>query len=133
MYESARAVWMGLAKNATEGLGAPGRIVPLTVLLGVGQVLPVLAVGLWVAFLVSALLVGARVDDPRMAAIVSVELGVAVVASYLPRFLAVRRFRQPLSSALLHPLGITVLLMIQWYALAMQVLGKPIRWRDRSS
>jgi hypothetical protein len=133
MYESARAVWMGLAKNATEGLGTPGRIVPLTVLLGVGQVMPMVAVGLWVAFLVSAVVVGARVDDPRMAVIVSVELGVAVAASYLPRFLAVRRFRQPLSSALLHPLGITVLLMIQWYALAMQVLGKPIRWRDRSS
>ena len=36
MYDSASAVWMGLAKNATEGLGSPGRIVPVTVLLAGG-------------------------------------------------------------------------------------------------
>jgi hypothetical protein len=58
-------------------------------------------------------------------------LALAVVASYLPRLLAVRRFQQPLRSALLHPLGITVLLVIQWYALGKQVLRSPIAWRNR--
>jgi hypothetical protein len=131
MYDSARAVWLGLAKNATEGLGAPGRIVPLTLLLVLGQVLPLVAGGLWLAFWVSSLVVGATVDQPRVAALTSGLLVLAVVASFLPRLLAVRRFRQPVGSALLHPLGIVVLLCVQWYALAMQILGRPVAWRAR--
>lgn len=132
MYESASAVWLGLAKNATEGLGAPARIVPLTILLLLGQVLPVIAAMLWVAFCVSSALVGATFDRPRLATVVSALLASAVVASYLPRLLAVRRFRQPLVSALLHPVGIFLLLAIQWYALAKQVFGQPVAWRART-
>jgi hypothetical protein len=132
MYESSRAVWLGLAKNATEGLGAPGRIVPLTALLVLGQVLPVIAGGLWLAFWVSSLIVGATFDQPQVAAAVSVLLALAVVASFLPRLLAVRRFRQSFLSALLHPAGVVVLLVLQWYALGMQVLGRPVAWRARS-
>ncbi len=132
MYDSSRAVWQGLAKNATEGLGAPGRIVPLTVLLGLGQVLPVVAAGLWLAFWVSSQVVGATFDQPQMAAAVSVLLVVAVVASFLARVLAVGRFRQPWGSAVLHPVGIAVLLVLQWYALGMQVVGRPVAWRTRS-
>jgi hypothetical protein len=131
MYDSPRTVWMGLAKNATEGLAAPRRIVPLTLLLLLGQVLPSVAAVLWAAFGVSCLLVGATLDQPRRAALLTLCLALAVVASYLPRLLAVRRFQQPLRSALLHPLGITVLLVIQWYALGKQVLRSPIAWRNR--
>ncbi|HEY5085670.1 MAG TPA: glycosyltransferase family 2 protein, partial [Rhizomicrobium sp.] len=42
MYRNAREVWSGLTKNATEGLAAPGRILPFTFLLFCGQVLPLL-------------------------------------------------------------------------------------------
>jgi glycosyltransferase involved in cell wall biosynthesis len=133
MYDSARAVWMGLAKNATEGLGAPGRILPLTVLLLLGQVLPVIAAALWLAFCVSNLIMGATFDDQRMAYLVSALLLFAVIGGYLPRLLAVRRFRQPLVSALLHPVGIAMLLGIQWYALIMGLTGRPILWRARGS
>ncbi|HEY5054918.1 MAG TPA: hypothetical protein VII58_02085, partial [Acidobacteriaceae bacterium] len=132
MYDSAGAVWMGLAKNATEGLGAPARIVPLTILLLLGQVLPVMAAALWLAFWVSSQVVGATFDDPRMAATVSVLLALAVVAVYLPRMLAVRRFKQPPLSALLHPVGIILLLVVQWYALTKQVIGRPVAWRARA-
>jgi glycosyltransferase involved in cell wall biosynthesis len=132
MYESAGAVWSGLAKNATEGLGSPGRIVPVTVLLLVGQVLPVVAGGLWVAFLVSNALVGATFDDAGAAVWVSVLLAVAVVCSYLPRGLAVRKFRQPWVSAVLHPVGILMLLGVQWWALTRQVMGRPVEWRARA-
>lgn len=132
MYDSANAVWTGLAKNATEGIGAPARIVPLTILLLVGQVFPVIAATLWLGFCASNVVVGASFDDPRMAVIVSVLLALAVVASYLPRLLAVRRFKQPLLSALLHPLGIGLLLGVQWYALAKQILGRPVTWRARA-
>jgi hypothetical protein len=132
MYDSTSAVWMGLAKNATEGLGAPTRILPLTILLLLGEVLPVIALALWLAFWVSNMVVGATFDDPMMATIVSVLLALAVVASYLPRLLAVRRFKQPLLSALLHPLGISLLLVVQWYALARQTFGRPVAWRARA-
>jgi hypothetical protein len=132
MYDSASAVWMGLAKNATEGLGAPVRIVPLTILLLAGQVLPVIALGLWFAFWVSNRVVGATFDDPQMAARVTVLLVAAVVASYLPRLVAVRRFGQPLLSAMLHPLGILLLLVVQWYALVKQIFGRPVAWRARA-
>ncbi len=132
MYESASAVWMGLAKNATEGLGAPARIVPLTMLLLLGQVFPVMVAALWLAFCVSNVVIGATFDDPRMALVVSVMLTLAVIASYLPRMLGIRRFKQPLWSALLHPVGIALLLTVQWHALAMQILGRPVAWRARS-
>jgi hypothetical protein len=132
MYCSAREVWMGLAKNATEGLGSSGRIVPVTILLLMGQVLPVIAATLWVAFCVSTAVVGARLDDLRAAVMVSVLLAVAMVCSYLPRVIAVRRFKQPWMSAVLHPVGILMLLAVQWYALVRQGLGRPVEWRARS-
>jgi hypothetical protein len=132
MYDSTLAVWSGLAKNATEGLGAPKRIVPLTVILLLGQVLPVIAWSLWLAAWVSMIVAGATYDDRPWAIRMTLLLGLAVTASYLPRLLAMRRFRQPLLSALLHPAGIVLLLILQWYALAKQVLGKPVAWRARS-
>jgi hypothetical protein len=132
MYDSARAVWMGLAKNATEGLGSPRRIVPVTVLLLVGQVLPMVAAGFWIAFWVSNALVGATFDDARAAVVVTVLLTVALLGSYVPRVIAVRKFRQPVMSAVLHPVGIVMLLGVQWYALVRQVFRRPVEWRERS-
>jgi hypothetical protein len=132
MYDSTRTVWSGLAKNATEGLGAPQRIVPLTAILLLGQVLPVIAWSLWAAVWVSMVVVGATYDDTPWAIRMTLLLGLAVTASYLPRLLAVRRFKQPLLSALLHPVGILLLLILQWYALARQVFGRPVAWRARS-
>ena len=41
MYRSAGALWSGLAKNAGEALGSPRLIVPMTLLLLGGQVMPV--------------------------------------------------------------------------------------------
>ena len=132
MYDSAHAVWSGLAKNATEGIATPARIVPFTVLLMLGQILPAGAAAAWLAVCVSVVIVGATFDRPVLAALVSAAIVLALVASYLPRLLAVRRFRQPLISALLHPLGVALLLMVQWYAVARQVLGRPVAWRART-
>jgi hypothetical protein len=132
MYDTSRGVWMGLAKNATEGLGAPARIGPLTLLLLWGQVLPSIAAMLWCAAYASMIVVGATFDQPRRALLLTVLLALAVIASYLPRLLAVRRFRQPMRSAWLHPVGVVLLLIIQWYALAKQILRSPIAWRDRT-
>jgi hypothetical protein len=110
MYTDARGVWQGLVKNATEGMAAPTRIVPFSVLLAAGQVLPVVLVVMWPG----------------------VWTGLALVASYVPRVIAVRRFRQSWRGALLHPLGIVVLLVLQWYALARKLLGYQATWKARA-
>jgi hypothetical protein len=108
MYHNAAEVWNGLAKNAIEGMAAPPRILPFTTILLIGQVIPFLAWPFAPAFLLAAVL------------------------SWLPRILAWRRFNQPGLSALLHPVGIVVLLAIQWYALARKILRKPAAWKNRS-
>ena len=33
---------------------------------------------------------------------------------------------------MLHPLGILLLLCVQWYALARKLVGKPVGWRQRT-
>ncbi len=117
MYASASEVWNGLAKNATEGLATPVRLPVFTVLLVGGHVLPfaILVVGVF-----------------RHNALLTSLSAMAVCLSLLPRLIAVRRFRQPLGFALLHPLGIVVLLSIQLFALLQNVLGKPASWKGRA-
>ena len=115
MYHSAATTWRGLAKNATEGMATPGAIVPFTLLLGLGQVLPL------------PLLAVAMARVPRA---VPWAWG-AVVLSYLPRLLEVRRFRQKPASAALHPIGVATLLVLQWYAFGRKLLGKPAQWKAR--
>jgi glycosyltransferase involved in cell wall biosynthesis len=133
MYDTAAKVWQGLAKNATEGIAAPNRIVPLTILLLLGQVMP----GLLVLNSLAGLALSSHAfrTSPAFfwgAIAWLVTCVFALIASYLPRLLAARRFKQPLKSALLHPLGIMLLLCIQWYALTRQLLGRPVGWRQRA-
>lgn len=118
MYETSREVFGGLAKNATEGIGSPQTIVPFTLLLAGGQVLPAGLLGLWLAGLVPS-------GWPVAVATI------ACVLSYLPRLLGVARFRQSLGSSLLHPLGIIIFLSIQWFALVRRRLGLSTSWKGR--
>jgi glycosyltransferase involved in cell wall biosynthesis len=118
MYRNAHQVWQGLAKNATEGLAAPVRILPISVLLVMGQVLPFcVAAWLWLG-------------KGYSTAVVVYTL-VAVAGAWLPRLLAVRRFRQDLRGALLHPVGVVILLAVQWYALMRKLLGGSVSWKER--
>ena len=116
MYHTNGETWRGLGKNATEGLAAPATIVPMTLLLLGGQVLPFI-------LLVCATKLSSTGFTLALA---------AVALAYAPRLLAVWRFRQPLGSALLHPLGMAALLGIQWHALVRQLAGKPSVWKGRS-
>jgi hypothetical protein len=121
MYGTNREVVRGLGKNATEGIAAPGSILPFTLLLAGGQILPVMLLirGLadgwdgWPAWGVAATLA-------------------AVFAAWLPRGLAVHRFGHSLTSALAHPLGVAVFLVIQWSALIRRTLGLQTSWRGRT-
>lgn len=135
MYCSAAGVWHGLAKNATEGLAAPKRIVPLTGLLLLGQVVPTVLAAAWVTLCTVASTGAGMMGSPfwnAYASVATVMVMLALVASYLPRLLAMSRFRQPLKSAVLHPVGVLVLLTLQWYALGRKLLGRPVGWRARS-
>ena len=140
MYTSAEQVWSGLAKNATEGIAAPGRIVPVSVVLVLGQVLPFVAM---VSAICWTLIVGFGhgtilspiqewpvpygLDRWLVLSVLS-----AVSLAYIPRVLAVSRFKQDWRSALLHPLGIVLLLCVQWYALVRKLSGRTVSWRNRA-
>lgn len=132
MYDSAAKVWQGLAKNATEGIATAGKIVPLSLFLSMGQVMTVALALSWGAMLLIADAGGKmrvrRSDVDELTVI----LAAGVIATYIPRLLAVRRFRQPLSSALLHPAGVVLLLAVQWYAFTRKLFGRPVGWRQRS-
>jgi hypothetical protein len=120
MYHNASEVWQGLAKNATEGMAAPARILPFSLLLFCGQILP---------FLLAFSLVIAPASYSRHAR--SLILA-ALAASFVPRLLSVWRYRQSLLSACLHPLGVAILLVIQWYALLRKMAGQQVTWKKRA-
>jgi glycosyltransferase involved in cell wall biosynthesis len=120
MYRSAAEVWNGLAKNATEGLAAPSRILVFSALLFFGQIAPLL--------LAVAVLLSPSLATPQL----RWWIFAALAGSFLPRLVAVARFRQRLVGALLHPIGIAVLLALQWYALARKLAGRQATWKQRA-
>jgi hypothetical protein len=134
MYRTSAEVWSGLAKNATEGLGDPARIGPVSLALVLGQVLPFLVLIGWLAgaafvTFASALGMDVHIPPPTPAILL---FPIAILAAWLPRWLASARFRQDKRGALLHPLGIVLLLAVQWYALARKLTGGPVTWRNRA-
>lgn len=156
MYTSASTTWNGLSKNATEGLGSPAAIVPMTLLLGLGQVLPLPLLALATARLLRSY--GAQramhahdfagkhraSTDPAAIAVppnpptiardlACVALAAAAVGlSYLPRVVQAQRFHHPRRSVALHPIAVATLLTLQWTALVRKLLGKPATWKSRS-
>lgn len=114
MYQSMKEVWNGFLKNAHEGLGSPQLIPWATVLLLGGQVLPF------------CLFVGTPVPWIRWLA------AVAAFASWLPRFIGLVKFRESLLGAILHPLGVSTLLVIEWSSLLRLIAKRPVRWKGRS-
>ncbi len=120
MYRSAGEVWRGLAKNAGEALAAPRMIVPMTLILLGGQVVPF-------AILAAELTIG----PSRWRSEVLFGAFAAAVASGYSRWALAFRFGQSRLGALLHPVGIVVLVAIQWYAWARDISGRPSSWKGR--
>jgi cellulose synthase/poly-beta-1,6-N-acetylglucosamine synthase-like glycosyltransferase len=116
MYEGGREVWQGFAKNATEGMAKPLALPLWTLLLGGGHVLPSLV-------FLPALMAGAW---PAVAA-----SAVAGACVYGTRSALARRFRQSWLGVLLHPLGVALLLALQWSALWAALRDRPAVWRGR--
>lgn len=118
MYRGWREVWSGFTKNATEGMATPAALPVWTLLLFGGHVLPWILLG-WAAL------------DPLPDEAV-IMAGLAAAAGLLFRLLLMVRFRQSVVGALLHPIGILIMLAIQWAALLRARHGRPSEWRGRA-
>nr|WP_207462371.1 glycosyltransferase family 2 protein [Azospirillum sp. SYSU D00513] len=118
MYRGWAEVWAGFSKNATEGMATPVALPVWTLLLFGGQVLP------WLLLLAAALL-PVQGEAVTLAAL-------AAGAGIALRLLLALRYRQSLAGALLHPLGVLVMLAIQWTALADSLRGRSSTWRGRA-
>lgn len=117
MYACWRAVVRGTTKNATEGMAKPIALPVWTILLLGGHVLP------W-ALLVVAVASG----KPILASCAALACALPILA----RLVQAIRCREPLSSVALHPFAVTLLLALQWLALARKWAGRPEIWRGRS-
>ncbi len=110
MYTNATQVWEGLTKNATEGMAKPAALPIWTVLLAGAAILPYVMLAL----------------APSPITLAATALALAT------RLILAARFRQPILSALAHPLGVAALLTLQWAALLRAAAGRPATWRGRA-
>jgi hypothetical protein len=116
MYRSTLGVWLGLAKNAREGMAATGQIGFWTAVLLCGQVLPLV-------FVIASFLLD---TDAWLI------FGAAFLVSFAIRFRLAMRLDQSTLGSMLHPLAILLLLAVQWYATWQAILGKPVGWKGRA-
>jgi glycosyltransferase involved in cell wall biosynthesis len=125
MYDSAGAVWYGLLKNAGEGIATPRGIIPWTILLFGGQVLPgVLAV----------YLVGFRVHQ-SLAVLVATAAAVSGIAIRLVSAYRYQRQSPGLAkyvSAVAHPIGVLFFLIVQWHSVLRRLTRRRAMWKGRS-
>ena len=120
MYRGAAETFAGLAKNATEGVAAPGLIGFFTLVLGLGQVAPV------------PLLIAGALGLLSFSAGATAALAGAAGLSFGTRAILAWAYRQPWLGVILHPVGVAFFLVVQWYALGRKLLGRPAAWRGRS-
>lgn len=117
MYRNAREVWRGLAKNATEGMASPSRLPVFTLILIAGQVLPLL-IWLWAVI----------VQDE-----IAMNLSfLALFAGFAVRVVSAIRYQQDWRGVLLHPLGVLLLVALQWHAMLRKLQRKPTTWKERA-
>lgn len=115
MYRSAGEVCRGFTKNAHESLGAPSRILPTTIFLG------------------SAVLPFFLLLQPQKLSLFHFSLAMITAALALwPRLLARARFQQRWISVLLHPVGLTLLLGMQWVGLVRYLTRRSTSWKGRT-
>ncbi|MCW5756629.1 MAG: glycosyltransferase [Phycisphaeraceae bacterium] len=119
MYDSLTSTWKGFAKNAYEGLGSPALLVFLTFLHLLGHLLP------WVTLPV-LLLMEPAVTPALLLAKLAIGCQIAL------RGLLAWRFRLPILTALLHPLGVLAMVLVQWDSFRLHRSGKR-SWRGRAA
>ena len=134
MYRSAGAVWNGFAKNAREGLGGPVTIWIWTVLLAGGHLLPWVVLATSLGETVNEELRTIHAPRPeflhsaRPAALLA---ALACAVSMVPRLACAWLYRQSWLGAVFHPVGVLLMLAIQWYATVRAWVGRPVGWKGR--
>lgn len=116
MYRDLSSTWRGFAKNAYEGLGSVGLLVFVTIVHLLAHVLP---------FAVWPLMFSFRVM-PAVALIA----GIAIAAGLTQRLILAERLRTSVIGAMLHPVGVMMMTLIQWHSLLLHVTGRRT-WRGR--
>lgn len=116
MYDNFKDVWHGFAKNAHAGMGGPVAIWIWTTLLMGGHVLPwLVSLAYWLA--------GQPVPPMIL---------LACGLSALSRVILTLCFRQSWISTILHPVGVGLIVVIQWYGLTRWLMRKPVAWKGRT-
>jgi len=119
MYQGFSEVFSGFAKNATEGMATPIAL-PIWTILLLGHA------AAWVALPLLFFFPQAGSSTPAL-----VLWFVSWVISVKSTAYMAWRFRQSIWSWLLHPVGIVLLLVIQWYALVRKLAGHGTQWKNR--
>ncbi|MDE1160490.1 MAG: glycosyltransferase family A protein [Acidobacteriaceae bacterium] len=128
------ATWNSLSRQSAEETPTFGKLLWRSLSLFLGQVAPA-ACALWLLYLAitdwQQLLHGSVALDIDSFLLGGLLLCIAIAAAALPRLIAAYRFKQPWWSALLHPLGVTLLLLLQWTAWLRAKFGSQALWRGR--
>lgn len=119
MYHGLGGAWRGFVKNAYEGLGSVALLLVITVLHLLGHLAP------W-AFMAWAAITGAGSALQWLLAIAAA--GVAIAE----RLLLTRRFHQPVLAALLHPVGVLAMTLVQWQSAVVHATGRR-SWKGRTA
>jgi hypothetical protein len=125
MYDSASAVWNGLLKNAGEGIATPVAIVPWTVMLLGGQTLPLLLIIYLAAHRTLETL-------PMLFFVLANAIGIIVRLISAHRFYSRSSGLPKYISAIAHPLGVSIFLLIQWHFLLRRATGRRAKWKGRA-
>lgn len=118
MYHSLPSVMNGLLKNAHEGIARFPLIAIFSILLFGGFVLPLLSFP-------HALYHGWSLTSQCV-------LGLALLLSWLPRWMIAQRLGHPFWHSLVSPFAVVLFLATQWIAFLRQMTGmRPPAWRGR--
>jgi hypothetical protein len=117
MYNALSGLWWRLAKTELEGLAGPIALPVWTVLLLAGHVLP------WVLLLAAGFVPALGSSLAWIALSCAMAGSVAIFLGW--------RYRHPPLAVLMRPVGVVMLLAIQWHALTRRVTRKPLLWRGR--
>ena len=118
MYAGLIEAWAGFSKNAHEGMATPRALPVWTLLLGLGQIMPVP--------LVLAGLFGTLPGAAFVAALLALALSLATRAAIT------FATREPFVTIPLHPATVLVALAIQWNVLLRRERAGAAAWKGRS-
>ena len=119
MYREFGSMWDGIARwlYTVASLSIFGLVVMMVV-----ATLLFLAPFLWLAH-------GLLLSEPAFSW--QMLVGIQVMILLLARFLVGRRFSQPKSSVIMHPIGVGFLLLVGLYASFQHITGAGVRWKGR--